>query len=468
MKHLARMRSAVPGLDQVLNGGFVEGASYIIQGRPGAGKTILANQIAFARAATGAKVLYVTLLAESHERLFQSMATLTFFDEEVLGREVTFVSVFHTLREEGLDAVVQLLRQETKRQQATLLVFDGLLNARDRAATDLDVKTFVAAVQGQAAFVGCTVLFLTSARLEDNSPEYTMVDGVIDLSEHLFGVRTIRQMQVRKSRGSKSISGVHQYEISDSGITVYPRLEALNWPEPDSVPGRRRVGSGNVKFDVLLNGGYPESSVTLLAGPSGSGKTSLGLQFLSVATPEEPALHFGFFEDSQALIAKASAIKLSLPTADSGALQIHCNLSGENLLDKLGHELLDLVEKNRTRRVFIDGLNGFALAAVDKQRLIPFVAALAARLRRLNVTVLVTWEVQGSLDASARALPLEFSGIFDNLVLVRQWEQHHDLHRSIAIQKMRDSTFNAEAHALLFSDAGIGIGAGLGATPRTK
>ncbi|MFL9912136.1 ATPase domain-containing protein [Paraburkholderia fungorum] len=48
------------------------GSSYIFQGRRGAGKTILANQIAFAQAREGRKVLYVTLLAESHDRLFQS------------------------------------------------------------------------------------------------------------------------------------------------------------------------------------------------------------------------------------------------------------------------------------------------------------------------------------------------------------------------------------------------------------
>src|ERR1700754_4487836 len=121
------MPSGIDGLDRILNGGFVEGASYIIQGRPGAGKTILSNQIAFAHAANGAKVPYVTLLAESHERLFYAMSTLDFFEKEKLGQEIAYVSVFHALREEGLGAVVKLLRQETKRHNATLLIFDGLL-----------------------------------------------------------------------------------------------------------------------------------------------------------------------------------------------------------------------------------------------------------------------------------------------------------------------------------------------------
>ena len=85
VEHLARMPSGIPGLDDVLGGGFIEGASYIVQGRPGAGKTILSNQIAFSQAAAGRRVLYVTLLAETHDRLFQSLSTLSFFDKTTLG-----------------------------------------------------------------------------------------------------------------------------------------------------------------------------------------------------------------------------------------------------------------------------------------------------------------------------------------------------------------------------------------------
>jgi circadian clock protein KaiC len=179
-------------------------------------------------------VLYVTLLAESHERLFQALDVLDFFDRSKLGNDITYVSVFQTLRDEGLDAVVKLLRRETKRQGATLLVFDGLLNARDRAETDFDVKTFVAEIQGQAAFVGCSVLFLTSSSVKEISPEHTMVDGVVELTDTLAGVRSLRQIQIRKSRGSKAIGGLHEFEISDSGITVYPRLGG-RWPIPPSL-----------------------------------------------------------------------------------------------------------------------------------------------------------------------------------------------------------------------------------------
>jgi len=42
---LRRVPTGVPGLDSVLRGGLFAGGGYIIRGGPGAGKTILANQI---------------------------------------------------------------------------------------------------------------------------------------------------------------------------------------------------------------------------------------------------------------------------------------------------------------------------------------------------------------------------------------------------------------------------------------
>ncbi|HTJ98411.1 MAG TPA: ATPase domain-containing protein [Bordetella sp.] len=462
------MPSGIDGLDRILNGGFVEGASYIIQGRPGAGKTILSNQIAFAHAANGAKVLYVTLLAESHERLFHAMSTLDFFQKEKLGQEIAYVSVFHALREEGLGAVVKLLRQETKRHNATLLIFDGLLNARERAETDLDVKTFVAEVQGQAGFVGCTVLFLTSTRLDDSSPEHTMVDGVIDLSDEIFGVRTVRQLQVRKSRGSAAVGGLHQYEITQGGITIYPRLEAVTWPirSPSPATLAQRVGSGNEGLDSLIGGGLPRGSATLLIGPTGTGKTTLGLHFLSTASAEEPALHFGFFETPTLLQRKADALGITLPP--NGHLHMVWTPMAENLLDKLGHELLEYVARHRVTRLFVDGIGGFERAATHRVRLVEFFATLTNCLRAMGVTTLFTWELREIIDTDVRAPAEQLSAMFDNVLLLRQLTQDNDLKRTIAVQKMRDSAFVADTHVLDITGRGLRVGPRLGGSHKTS
>jgi circadian clock protein KaiC len=383
-----------------------------------------------------------------------------------LGQEIIYVSVFNALREEGLDAVVKLLRLETKRHDATLLIFDGLLNARERASTELDVKTFVAEVQGQAAFVGCTVLFLTSTRLDDSSPEHTMVEGVLDLSEELFGVRTIRQLQLRKSRGSASLGGLHQYEIDDSGITVYPRIESMAWPIDAAVSPMRRISTGLQAMDTLTGGGLPKGSVTLLAGPAGSGKTTLGLHFLSAGSVEERALHFGFFETPTLLRRQAEAFDILLPEQSSGALEIIWNPLAENLLDKLGHQLLEHVVARNVRRLFIDGFGGFERATVHRHRLVEFFSILTGQLRRLGVTTVFTWELRETVETGTSLPSVELSGMIDNLVLLRQVEENHDFRRTIAIQKMRNSTFDTITHSLEFTNRGLSVGPRLASADR--
>jgi circadian clock protein KaiC len=465
VEEFLRVASGIKGLDQILAGGFIKGGSYIFQGRPGAGKTILSNQIAFNHAASGGRVLFVTLLSESHDRLFQALETLDFFDAERLGKDIAYVSVFQPLREGGLDAVVKLLRKETKRHDATLLVFDGLLNARDRADTDFDVKTFVAEVQGQAAFVGCTVIFLTSANLEETSPEHTMVDGVIELSDILTGVRTVRQLQVRKSRGSHALGGLHEFEIDRRGITMYPRIEVL-YAEGSSLGdvGTERLGTGLSELDELMGGGIPQGSITLVAGPTGSGKTTLGLHFLAEANAEEPALHFGFFETEARLRLKARCQGIELPDTPSTHFSVRWHPMGENLLDRLAHELIDEVRELRIKRLFIDGLSGFERAAVHRGRLIEFFAIMTNQLRALGVTTLATWEVREIGGPNVVTPAGDISAVLDNLILLRQFEEDHCLQRSLSIQKMRESVFDTATYRLSFSASGLTIGPRLGKT----
>jgi circadian clock protein KaiC len=457
---LTRVSTGVDGFDTILGGGLVEGASYIVQGQPGAGKTILSNQIAFAHAASGGRVLYITLLAETHDRLFQSLGTLDYFDKERLGNGISYVSVFQTLRSDGLAAVVDLLRKETKRQNATLLVFDGLLNARDRAETELDVKTFVAEVQSQAAFVGCTVLFLTSAQIGENSPEHTMVDGVIELQDELVGVRAIRRLRVRKSRGSAALGGFHQYEITGRGIALYPRIEAaLDTPtradeDPDPVP----LTSGIEGLDRLTGGGLPRGSTTLLIGPSGSGKTSFGLNFLSEASTEEPALYFGFYETPSRMRLKARSLGLGFDDLiESGALELLWNPLTENMLDKLGYQLLDAVARRGVKRLVVDSFGGFERAAAHRARLVEFFAALTNELRAQGVTTVGTWEMRDLFGADVTAPGPEISSLLDNLILLRQVEYRSRFLRVLSVLKIRNGAYDAVPHEVVIDGHGLAV-----------
>ncbi|AZG16880.1 MULTISPECIES: ATPase domain-containing protein [Cupriavidus] len=458
-KQLVRVQSGVPGLDTILCGGLVQGATYIVQGSPGAGKTILANQIAFHQVKAGGRILYVTLLAESHDRLFQALATFDFYDGAAVGRDVFYISLFKILQEQGLQALVKALRQEMARNQCDTLVLDGLLIAKDKAESALDVKTFVAELQSHAAFTGCTVFFLTSAGIDDVSPEHTMVDGVIQLKEELVGIRTVRQMRISKSRGSAALGGLHQYRISDHGIDVYPRLEALHdTPSSDEWLEHARLETGVQGLEPLIGGGLPASSVTLLMGAAGSGKTTFGINFLSLVTPESPGLYFGFYESPLRLKAKARALGIDLDALErSRALYILWNPMTENLLDLLGHQLLAAVREHGVRRVFIDGVTGFQRSAFHQGRLVEFYTAVTNELRAAGVSTVATLEVPDFNSLTGTDPLPDYSSLMDNLMLLRHVRLGGELRRFVGVVKMRDSAFDTTFHDVVIGPGGLRV-----------
>jgi circadian clock protein KaiC len=61
----------------------------VVAGEPGAGKTLFALQMLFQLAKQGKKCLYFTTLSEPSLKLIRYMQQFSFFDEEVIGRQLT-------------------------------------------------------------------------------------------------------------------------------------------------------------------------------------------------------------------------------------------------------------------------------------------------------------------------------------------------------------------------------------------
>ena len=228
---LERIPTGVPGLDTILRGGLLRGGTFILQGSPGAGKTILGNQICFHHVAAGNRALYVTLLAENHARMLLHIGQLGFFTEAVIPDRLYYISAFRVLEQSGLSGVLDLLRREMQAHDASILVLDGLSAIEDTAASTRELKKFVHQLQAQAMMANCTMLLLTGAQAVTS--EHTLVDGVIEFETQLYGRRAERTLQVHKLRGSGYMRGKHSYRITSEGIIAFPRTEVFLGAELD-------------------------------------------------------------------------------------------------------------------------------------------------------------------------------------------------------------------------------------------
>jgi circadian clock protein KaiC len=458
---LTRVPSGVAGLDLILQGGFLQGGVVVIAGAPGTGKTILANQICFNHVAAGGRAVYVTLLTESHARMLAHLQSLDFFDPSGIGSALYYVSGYSTLEQEGTAGLLRLLRQVVRGQEATLLVIDGLANATMFTDSDLDVKEFIHALQVQMEAEGCTTLMLGRGSTGDiEQPENALVDGLLLLTDQLIDQRAVREVEVRKFRGSGHLRGRHIFTISNSGVEVYPRTEArFEVPQIPEGHTRARHGFGIPNLDSMLQGGVLSASTTLLIGPAGSGKTLLGLHFLHAgAEVGESGLYFGFFEPIAHLISKANQVGLDFQrNVERDLIEIIWQSPLESNLDLIASRLLASVRKRSVQRVVIDSLAGFFLGATHPARNERFLTALIQELRALGVTILYTVE---SATVFGSLVELPVSGATtnaDNIIFMRYVELRSQLYRLISILKVRDSSYHRGIREFRITEDGIDV-----------
>jgi circadian clock protein KaiC len=454
----SRIGTGIPGLDTILEGGFLKGGLYIAQGSPGAGKTILANQVAFHRVGLGEQVVYVTLLAETHARLMVHLQSLSFFDRNLVSNGISYVSGFSILEQEGLPGLLEMLRREARARKASLLVLDGLVAAEESADNERAYKKFIHELQIHCNLVNCMVLMLTSQGLRSGSrPEHTMVDGILELNDKVFSRRAERELVVRKFRGSGFLRGEHTFRIASDGISVFPRIEAvLAQPDREDVCRNDRVSTGVDTLDRMVEGGWPCGSTTLVSGASGTGKTTLGLHFLSKCTPAEPGLLFGFYETPERLLMKARRVGLNLDgLVKEGALEILWFPPTDRILDELGGQLLEAVRRRKVRRLVVDGLNGFSESAVYPDRVSHYFTALTNEFRVRSVTTVYVSETPNIIGPEVTTAPAGISNIAENMVLLRFVELNTKLSRLLSVLKVRDSDYDSTLREFVISDKGI-------------
>lgn len=458
---LERVTTGVRGLDVCLGGGLLRGGVYLVEGPPGAGKTILGNQVAYHRAASGERALYVTLLAESHARMLGHLSGLSFFDPASLSRGVVYLSGYTALHAEGLTGLMATLRRELATHRAALLVVDGFLAAKGLIAPEHDLKRFVHELMAVCGLARTTAVLLASTgggrrRLR---PEHTMVDGLIELAERRVDARLERDLHVRKLRGTDHLRGRHTLRITDDGVVVHPRLESVaRDDDPRSAHEGEPVSAGIDELDRMLHGGLPRGSSTLLMGPSGSGKTTFGLHYLSRAAAGEPGLFFGFYETPPRLLLKARRLGLELaPLVESGTVELLWQGAPEDPIDQVGERLLEAIHRLRPRRVFIDGLAGFVERAVFPDRVPAFLTAVMSELRACGATTVYTAEMRQLFGPELEAPTPNVSALAENLLLLRSVELRSRLYRIISILKVRDAVHDQALREFQIGPQGVSI-----------
>ena len=281
---IGKLPSGVPGLDEIMGGGFPEFSFNIIAGGPGCGKTTMAHQFVFANATPERPALYFTILGESPIKMLRYQQQYTFFDADKLNGAVRFINLSQVVLEKDLGGVLDEIVKQVEAINPAIVVVDSFRTAlrKQHAATEMEVQFFVQQLALQLTTWEATTFLIGEYVLDEiqTNPVFTVADGMIWLSQAAERNSVVRKLQILKLRGTASVPGLHTFRITQAGLQAFSRTLGLT-ERPPRLPHAGRLSIGIESIDEMMGGGIPAGDSLLVAGPSGTGKSLFGTHFIA-------------------------------------------------------------------------------------------------------------------------------------------------------------------------------------------
>jgi circadian clock protein KaiC len=457
--------TGIPGLDDVLAGGFTEHRLFLVEGVPGSGKTTLALQFLRAGAEAGETVLYVTL-SETEEELRSVAASHGWTLDGITIRELSPSeaelepeeqhTMFHPSEVE-LATTTKRVLADVDQLKPTRIVFDSLSELRLLAGTPLRYRRQILALKQYFANRQCTVLLLDDLTATDRDLQVqSIAHGVIHLDQLQpeYGSQR-RRLRVMKYRGVHFRGGFHDFAILRGGLRVFPRLVAAEYRRP---PSRTRLGSGIQGIDALLGGGIEEGTSTLIVGGAGTGKSTLAAQFVSAAAARgQRSVMFLFDESPHTLLSRCAELAIDIAAGrDSGLVSIQQVDPAELSPGEFVHAIREAVEGG-AKILVIDSLNGYLNAMPGERFLTIQLHELLMYLGQQGVATILIGAHQGLIGSQMHAT-VDASYLADAVVLLRYFEMRGEVRQAISAMKKRGGEHERTIREFRIGAGGIQVG----------
>ncbi len=448
-----RFSSGDPHVDAVLGGGLPTNALNMIIGLPGSGKTILAEQFMFHNASAQRPGMYLSTVSEPLEKILRYGQSLDFFDAPAIGSSVFFDDLGRTLNDGGLDAVLGHIRALITERRPGVIVIDSFKALSAYAATPQAFRQFLHQLAGMLTAFPTTAFWIGEYGRDEiaTAPEFAVADGIISLATRRESERAVRHLEVLKLRGTGFMSGEHAYRIASDGLHVFPRLAESLTPETYELHAER-MSSGIPAIDEMLADGYWPGAATMVAGPSGSGKTLMGLHFIfNGAAALQPGVIATLQENSTQLERIVAGFGWSLAN-DSVELMYRSPV--DLYLDEWFYELLEVIERTRARRVFIDSLGDLRRAAVDELRFREYLYSLLQRCANQQISLMMSQEIPALFGISQLSED-GISHLSDNVIVLQFVPRDTELRRAVTVLKTRASRHDPAIREFTITPEGI-------------
>jgi len=248
---MMRVKSGIPGFDELIGGGLPQNRVYLICGPPGSGKTTFSLQFLLQGAYNGERGLFISMVEVPENVIDDFSAYGPELKKAVKDGMIKFLDMApETLLEkipvqptrpgtasnrdiasllDKMDKDVVVLSSDllkrmfdaVQKYQATRIVIDSAMAIRFGSGDEKQqAKELIRFIRGLKD-IGCTS-FLVSELIQPDaySPEHFLSHGVIFLHNFLDKGKMKRAVQIVKMRGTSHDTDMHKLEFTRKGMVV--------------------------------------------------------------------------------------------------------------------------------------------------------------------------------------------------------------------------------------------------------
>ncbi len=245
--NMNRVPTGIPGLDELIEGGFPEGSTILVAGGAGTGKTIFALQYIYAGAAVYNEPGVFITLEEGPKNILWNLQNFG-WDYATLNQQglmkIYRISVnpperFAERWKEEIDRIIEMVKSVGAKRVALdsitalgMLLGEKLVKSERGSelwiGSPITLRSMIAELSERLKELNITSVFTTGTRggkmdFSAFGMEEFIVDGVI----LLYFFPPHRALFIRKMRGTNHSNKIHPMSISKNGIEVRPHDEIL-------------------------------------------------------------------------------------------------------------------------------------------------------------------------------------------------------------------------------------------------
>ncbi|HLC92744.1 MAG TPA: ATPase domain-containing protein [archaeon] len=221
-----RVKTGVPGLDDMMGGGIPKGNLIVLSGDPGSGKTIMCWQFIHEGIVKFDEPAVYVSLEESEETIYQGAIQ---FGWDLRKHVKDGKLVIVTIELYDFERLKAAIEDNVRKISAKRVVIDPGVIFRLFFDRELDARKRIVALGKMLKIIGTTTVITNEISLDKLTSLYGLeeyvADGVILLYHTKIKNRFVRSIAVLKMRNTDIAEALRPAKITDSGITVLDKSE---------------------------------------------------------------------------------------------------------------------------------------------------------------------------------------------------------------------------------------------------